>query len=130
MTVIGVDFGTTNSVVSLLGQDGGAHTVRFAIGAAELDMIRSGLCFWNDGARDRVVLRHAGGPAAIEVWLDDPLESRLMMSLKSYLGQRGFTETRVFNRRFTLKDLIGLFLGSILPGPDDQGRGGNRWTRC
>jgi hypothetical chaperone protein len=86
---------------------------------AEMDVIRSVLCFWNDGAKDRVVLRNAVGPAAIEAYLDDPLESRLMMSLKSYLAQRSFTDTRVFGRPFTLEGLIGLFLGAILPAQND-----------
>jgi hypothetical chaperone protein len=120
MTVIGVDFGTTNSVVSLLGPNGAASTTRYPLGTADLDVIRSVLCFWNDGTKDRVALRHAVGPAAIDAWLDDPLESRLMMSLKSYLGQRSFTETRVFGRPFTLEDLIALFLGGILPKRGEQ----------
>jgi hypothetical chaperone protein len=120
MTVIGVDFGTTNSVVTALRPDGSVTTVRHAFGLAEMDVIRSVLCFWNDGAKDRVVLRSAVGPAAIEAYLDDPLESRLMMSLKSYLAQRTFTETRVFGRQFTLEALIGLFLGEILPEPRDM----------
>ncbi len=119
MTVIGVDFGTTNSVVTLLRPDGSVDTVRHAFGAAEMDVIRSVLCFWNDGARNQVILRNAVGPAAIEAYLDDPLDSRLMMSLKSYLAQRSFTETRVFGRSFTLESLIGLFLGQILPAPRD-----------
>jgi hypothetical chaperone protein len=119
MSVIGVDFGTTNSVVTLLRPDGSVETVRHAFGLAELDVIRSVLCFWNDGAKDRVVLRNAVGPAAIEAYLDDPLESRLMMSLKSYLAQRSFTETRVFGKPFTLEALIGLFLRAILPEPRD-----------
>ena len=115
MTAIGVDFGTTNSVISLLEPDGATTTMRYPLGVAELDVIRSVLCFWNEGARDRVVLRHAVGPAAIEAWLDDPLESRLMMSLKTYLAQRSFSETRVFGRPFTLETLIALFLRGILP---------------
>jgi hypothetical chaperone protein len=119
MTVIGVDFGTTNSVVTLLRPDGSVDTVRHRFGVAEMDVIRSVLCFWNDGARNQVILRNAVGPAAIEAYLDDPLESRLMMSLKSYLAQRSFTETRVFGRPFTLEGLIGLFLGQILPAPRD-----------
>jgi hypothetical chaperone protein len=117
MTVIGVDFGTTNSVVTTLRPDGSVVTLLHPFGTAEIDVIRSVLCFWNDGARDRVVLRNAIGPAAIEAYLDDPLESRLMMSLKSYLAQRSFTDTRVFGRLFTLEGLIGLFLGAILPLP-------------
>ncbi len=115
ITAIGVEFGTTNSVVSILAPDGTTTSLRYRLGAAELDVIRSVLCFWNDGARDRVVLRHAVGAAGIEAWLDDPLESRLMMSLKSYLAQRSFTETTVLSRRFTLEDLIALFLRGILP---------------
>jgi hypothetical chaperone protein len=115
MTAIGIDFGTTNSVVSLLDPDGAITTMRYPLGAAELDVIRSVLCFWNDGTRDRVTLRHAVGPAAIEAYLDDPLDSRLMMSLKTYLAQRSFSETRVFGRPFTLESLIGLFLRGILP---------------
>jgi hypothetical chaperone protein len=117
MTVIGVDFGTTNSVVTLLRPDGSVSTMRHAFGTAELDVVRSVLCFWNDGDHRHHVLRHAAGPAAIEAYLDDPLESRLMMSLKSYLAQRSFSETRVFGRTFTLEGLIGLFLGAILPTP-------------
>ena len=120
MTAIGVDFGTTNSVVSFLGQNGATTTMRFPFGVAEVDVIRSVLCFWNEGTRDRVTPRHAAGPAAIEAYLDDPLESRLMMSLKSYLAQRGFTETRVFGRAFTLEHLIALFLMAILPKHSDQ----------
>ena len=119
MTVIGVDFGTTNSVVTRLRPDGSVVTVRHAFGMAEVDVIRSVLCFWNDGDKDRVVLRNAVGPAAIEAYLDDPLESRLMMSLKSYLAQRSFTETRVFGRPFTLEGLIGLFLGALLAPVSD-----------
>ena len=114
-TVIGVDFGTTNSVVTTLRPDGSAATVRHRFGSAEIDVIRSVLCFWNDGERNSVMLRNAVGPAAIEAYLDDPLDSRLMMSLKSYLAQRSFTETRVFGKPFTLESLIGLFLGQILP---------------
>lgn len=118
MTVIGVDFGTTNSVVSFLDANGTTATRRVRFGAAELDVIRSVLCFWNEGTRDRVTMRHAVGPEAIDAWLDDPLESRLMMSLKSWLAQRSFTETRVFSRAFTLENLITLFLRGILPQDD------------
>lgn len=115
MTVVGVDFGTTNTVVTVLQPDGSVATARHRFGIAEMDVIRSVLCFWNDGADNRIVLRNAVGPAAIDAYLDDPLECRLMMSLKTYLAQRSFTETRVFGKAFTLEALIGLFLGAVLP---------------
>jgi hypothetical chaperone protein len=115
MTVIGVDFGTTNTVVTRLQADGSVETVRHAFGAVEMDVVRSVLCFWNGGDGNRIALRSAVGPAAIEAYLDDPLESRLMMSLKSYLAQRSFSDTRVFGKSFTLEALIGRYLGAVLP---------------
>ena len=119
MTVIGVDFGTTNTVVSLLLPDGTAQTVRHRFGTAELDVVRTLLCFWNEGNGKQLALRNGVGPAAIEAYLDDPLETRLMMSLKSYLAQRSFTETRVFGRSFTLEELIALFLRPVVPVASD-----------
>src|ERR1700745_936003 len=62
MAVIGVDFGTTNSVVTRLAPDGSVETVRHAFGVAEMDVIRSVLCFWNEGAKARVGLRQHLGP--------------------------------------------------------------------
>jgi len=120
MTVIGVDFGTTNTVVSLLLPDGSARTVRHRFGAAELDVVRTVLCFWNESIGKSVTLRNAVGAAAIDAYLDDPLECRLMMSLKSYLAQSSFTETRVFGRPFRLEDLITLFLGGVVPKASEQ----------
>ena len=41
-------------------------------------------------------LRHAAGPDGVAAYLDDPLESRLILSMKTYLSQRSFSETRIF----------------------------------
>jgi hypothetical chaperone protein len=111
---IGVDFGTTNSVVALLHDDGSVTTRRHAGTAAQLDVFRSVLCFWHEEGRGRNVLRQAAGPAAITSYLEDPLDSRLIMSMKTYLAQRSFTETRIFGHPFTLERLIGRFLHTLL----------------
>jgi hypothetical chaperone protein len=108
--VIGIDFGTTNSVVAVLGVDGSVSTRRLPGG----DTFRSVLCFWLEGkARS---LRHASGPAAVEAYLDDPLDSRLIMSMKTYLAQRSFTRTQVHGRPFGLEQMIALFLRDLLDG--------------
>ena len=112
--VIGIDFGTTNSVVARLNPDGTSTTARFGTGDAAQDVFRSVLCFWTEHVRAGGTLSHAAGPAAIEAYIDDPLDSRLMMSLKTYLAQSSFTETRVFGRPFTLERLIALFLRAFL----------------
>ena len=114
--IIGIDFGTTNSVVAVLGADGTVTTARFPAGQEMLDVFRSVLCFWNEEARASVTLRHAAGPAGIEAYLDDPLDTRLIMSMKSYLAQRSFQETRIYGRPFTLQQMIATFLRSLTAG--------------
>jgi hypothetical chaperone protein len=114
--LIGVDFGTTNSVVSVLHPDGAVQTARIGIGGTMLDVVRSVLCVWEDHLPGRRALRHEAGPAAIETYLELPQDSRLIMSMKSYLAQRSFTETRLFGRPFKLEALIALFLRVLLAG--------------
>ena len=80
---IGIDFGTTNSVVAALRPDGSVVPLEHAAG----EVFRSVLCLWQPG---RAGMRLAAGPAAIEAYLEDPLASRLIMSMKSYLAQRSF----------------------------------------
>src|SRR5262245_14210233 len=107
--VIGIDFGTTNSVVAARRGDGSVTVLRHATEEG----LRSVLGFWRDG---RGAVREAAGAAAIEAYLEDPLDSRLIMSMKSYLAQRSFTETRIFGRAWTLEALIAGFLRHLL-GP-------------
>lgn len=109
---IGIDFGTTNSVVALLHDDGSVTTRRHA----SLDVFRSVLCFWTEPSAGRVHLNHAAGPEAITAYLEDPLDSRLIMSMKTYLAQKSFTETRIFAHPFTLERLIATFLRALLDG--------------
>ena len=102
---IGVDFGTTNSVVSILDADGAIRTH---------DIFRTLLCFWSEETLKGTSLHHAAGPKAIQSYLEDSLGSRLIMSMKSYLAQRSFTQTSIFGRPFTLEALVALFLRELL----------------
>ena len=77
--ILGIDFGTTNSVVAALGPDGGATVLRHGTH----DVFRSVLCF-RRGSRGQV--EHAAGPKAIEAYLDDPFDSRLIMSMKGIVN--------------------------------------------
>jgi hypothetical chaperone protein len=119
--IIGIDFGTTNTVVATLQPDGAVTTARFPSPAGELDVFRTVLAFWQDQAAGRTTLRHAAGPDAIEAYLDDPLDTRLIMSMKTYLAQRSFTQTQVFGRLQTLEQLVALFLRAGLHGIDTAG---------
>ena len=105
--VVSIDFGTTNSVVAALGPDGAATVLRHRTD----DVFRSVLCFQRG---DRGQLEHSAGPRAIEAYLDDPLDSRLVMSMKSYLAQRSFSGTNILGRHWSLEALVALFLRELL----------------
>jgi hypothetical chaperone protein len=109
---VGVDFGTTNSVVAILEEDGHVTTRRYG----SLDVFRSVLCLWVENTPARRILRDAAGAEAVDAYLEDPLDTRLIMSMKTYLAQRSFTETRIFGHPFTLERLIGRFLSRLLAG--------------
>ncbi|WP_191083521.1 Hsp70 family protein [Roseococcus microcysteis] len=100
---LGLDFGTTNSVAALRHPDGRVEVLRHDTG----EVFRSVLSFWR-GAGGRAM--HAAGPAAIAAYLEEPFENRLIMSMKSYLAQASFTETRILGRGYDLPALISLFL--------------------
>ena len=110
---IGIDFGTTNSVVSILRPDGTAQDAQLP----GQDVFRSVLCFWDERGR----LRHAAGPRGVEAYLADPEDTRLIMSMKTYLAQRSFSSTRVRSQVFTLEALIALFLRDLLADLDLNG---------
>jgi hypothetical chaperone protein len=118
--IIGIDFGTTNSVISILDPDGSLATKRHLVGTAELETFRTVLCFWSEEHRAGSNLLHAAGPHAIKAYLEDPLDSRLIMSMKTYLAQKSFTQTQISGRTFTLEALVALFLKALL-GDDHAG---------
>lgn len=119
--IFGIDFGTTNSVVAELGADGTVTSRVFAQNGTLHDVFRTVLCFWHEQGQGRAGLRHAAGPAAVETYLEDPLESRLIMSMKTYLAQRSFTQTNIFGRSFTLEEMVAVFLRALL-GEDKDAR--------
>lgn len=112
---VGIDFGTTNSVVVVATPDGGTHTTRFAFpGHPDSETCRTLLCLWQEEERGRLAVHQAIGAAAIDAYLDDPAESRLIMSMKSYLAQTSFRETRLLGRRLTLENLVGFFVAELM----------------
>ncbi len=100
MARFGIDFGTTNSVVAAPGGQ--------VVSLGADDVFRSILCFLGQASR------HLAGPAAAEAYLDDPEACRLMMSLKSHLGEPSLRDTLVFGRSMALETLVGLFLRHLL----------------
>ena len=114
---IGVDFGTTNSVVAIADASGEIVTRRFETVAGPVDAYRSALLFFREGRPPQAKVRHVSGPEALERALDVHGEHRFLQSLKTYVSSPAFQETRLFGKKFLIEDLIGIFLSDILP-PD------------
>lgn len=103
---IGLDFGTTNTAVAVLGADQKVQLARFAHAAGLSDTFRSILYF-------RAGEKPVGGPRAIDAYLAAESEGRLIQSMKSYLADRSFQATSIFGRTTSLVGLIGVLLREI-----------------
>jgi hypothetical chaperone protein len=105
---LGIDFGTTNTVVALADAAGPAHLVQFPTPEGELFAFRSCLSFHaGDKPNDRAI---AAGPWAIDAYVEDPAETRFIQSFKSFAASQSFTETQVLGRRYRFEDLLSTFL--------------------
>jgi len=110
--VLGVDFGTTNTVLSLHGADGVRRVIRFATPDGETTAFRSVLSFREhaDPARPRAV---EAGPWAIEAYLDDPADTRFIQSFKTFAASPLFQSTEIFGRRYAFDDLLWALLARL-----------------
>lgn len=110
---IGIDFGTTNSVIASARDDGSTALVEFAAPSGHSDVFRSALCFWQDeGIRGG--LGHEAGPWAIAEFLDFPQGSRFLQSFKSLAANPLFESASLFDKRRRFEELGQIFLTHLL----------------
>jgi hypothetical chaperone protein len=108
---LGVDFGTSNTVIAAVDSSRHTHVlnIRSRLGASPT--MPSILCF-RPSERSRVDPPiSSAGTDAIEDYLGRTGPARLVQSTKSFLGTRSFVDTRIFSQSFTLEQLIGTLLG-------------------
>ena len=114
MTSIGIDFGTTNSSVALVGEDGETRLASFSFAGAETPSFRSVLYVEQTRTATGAKRSHSlTGPAAIEHYLTAEEKGRLIQSLKSHLTSRTLTGTEIFGRRVRLEELISRIVGDL-----------------
>ncbi len=109
---VGIDFGTTNSVVALALADGTVESLAWPTAEGPTATFRTALTVWREGR----VVRHVAGPEAIARAAAPVGEQRFIQSLKTHLASALFAETRLYGRRFTVEDLVATFLGHLLEG--------------
>lgn len=110
---LGLDFGTTNTVVARGDADGEATLVDFAGEHATGSVFRSALCFWEEERAWEGIAREAG-PWAIAEYLQSPLDSRFVQSFKSVAASPTFERAMLFNRPFRFEDLGRVFLQRLV----------------
>ena len=106
---LGLDFGTTNTVLAWANPDGRAAPVVFHHHAAALSAFRSALCFWDEGDEHAPRVMAEAGPWAIDRFMQEAGECRFIQSLKSFAASRLFDRTGIFGRAYKFDDLFNTF---------------------
>lgn len=110
---LGLDFGTTNSVVARGREDGGVDLVDFTAPDGSASVFRTALCFWQEGS-GRAGLAHEAGPWAIAEFLDYPQGCRFLQSFKSQAANRLFESATIFEARLRFEELGAIFLDHLV----------------
>ncbi len=115
---LGIDFGTTNSVIALATDPEQIDLVSFAAPDGTSSVFRSALCFWQDDTSSATAssggLAHEAGPWAIAEFLDYPQGSRFLQSFKSVAANPTFEHANLFEKRLRFEELGQIFLTHLL----------------
>ncbi|TCD08307.1 Hsp70 family protein [Pedobacter frigidisoli] len=100
----GIDFGTTNSALSIYDEE--KKEIVDTISIPSLIYFTETKSFI-DGES------HIVGEKAIDAYLSDGMKGRFIKSIKQILSRTTFTETRIHNKRYTASDLVTLILKDL-----------------
>ena len=107
---LGLDFGTTNTVVSRRDGDD-VSTLSFNTRLGSLDTVRTVLALWQDPGKPHSSI--AVGRDALAEFSEFPEDTRLIQSLKSYAANAAFRQTMIVNRSWTFAQLMQAFLEEL-----------------
>ena len=110
---LGLDFGTTNTVVATSSSASSAQVLPFTLDTRTHSTFRSAMCFWDEDSDASRGLRFEAGPWAIERFIDDPLDCRFLQSFKTFAASKSFTETHIHGKIFTFEDLLTAFIEKL-----------------
>jgi hypothetical chaperone protein len=107
---LGLDFGTTNTVIAVADDSEHTHSVAYQSPAGTSDSMRTALSFLKDRQLGAGALKVEAGQAAIRAFIDNPGECRFLQSIKTFAASALFQGTLVHARRFQFEDLMEVFL--------------------
>lgn len=106
---LGLDFGTTNTVATMMNAEGSPEAIHFTHGGDVFDPVRSVLCFWETDEDVRRMNVDAG-PWAIDQFLELSGDCRFIQSFKTFAASPHFVDTLIYHRRQKFEDLLAAFL--------------------
>ena len=112
MQHIGIDFGTTNTVLAFVDEAGVSQVQKFHHGGSDFEAFRTALSFRRNPGSAREPECEAG-PWAIERFIEAPEDTRFLQSFKSFAASPAFSDTAVFSRRFRFEDLLAAFIDKV-----------------
>ena len=108
---IGIDFGTSNTVIALATPDGQVETLRFDHAGTSLSVFASALCFWQN--RPTTPAQIDGGPWAIAQFLEGANALRFIQSFKTFAASGSFQSTTIFRQKYQFEDMLAAFLRTL-----------------
>ena len=109
---LGLDFGTTNTVATMVNADGRVEAMHFRHDDTAFDAFRSVLCFSEaDGSGRRTNV--TAGPWAIDKFVEQAGDCRFIQSFKTFAASALFADTLIYNRRYRFEDLLTNFLEQV-----------------
>ncbi|MEB2847175.1 Hsp70 family protein [Rhizobiales bacterium RZME27] len=117
---LGLDFGTTNTVLALSEDGATTNSMSFTSSAGTTDSMRTALSFMKDAQLGAQALKVEAGQAAIRQFIDNPGDARFLQSIKTFAASPLFQGTLVFARRHSFEDLMEVFLNRLKFYADGQ----------
>ncbi|WP_296100854.1 Hsp70 family protein [uncultured Agrobacterium sp.] len=117
---LGLDFGTTNTVMALSDTGTTSHSMRFTSSAGTTDSMRTALSFMKDKGLGAAALQVEAGQAAIQQFIDHPGECRFLQSIKTFAASSLFQGTLVYAKRQSFEDLMEVFLRKLKTYAGDE----------
>lgn len=117
---LGLDFGTTNTVLARPNDSGAIEAVAFRHDNDAFTAFRSVLAFWQEPGEEGLAPAFDAGPWAIDRFVAEPLDTRFLQSFKTFAASKAFQNTYIDRRPYTFEDLLAAFFARFRTHADGR----------